>query len=157
MLSDFDWEDLGINWNEYHPNARQLLDDPFYWDCVNEWAPHGNDEGADVLELLKEWHGVSPDEFFAKLKESWQMNLDGDPQWAQDYRFVIIGMAFGYIKLEGSCPKSLQEQALAVIALEKQLIETNETYLNENERQERLAVLDLFSFKLLEIASKNDT
>lgn len=81
--------------------------------------PHGNDEGADVLELLKEWHGVSPDEFFANLKESWQMDLDGDPQWAQDYRFVIIGMAFAYIKLEGSCPGSLQEQALALIDLEK--------------------------------------
>jgi hypothetical protein len=38
------WEDLHIDWSEYHPQARETLDDLFYWDCVNEYAPHGNDE-----------------------------------------------------------------------------------------------------------------
>jgi hypothetical protein len=49
------WERLGIDWSRYHASARELLDDPFYWDSADEYAPHGNDTGADLLEAFREW------------------------------------------------------------------------------------------------------
>ena len=38
-------------WNEpshRHPRANELMQDPMFWDCVNELAPFGSDEGADA-------------------------------------------------------------------------------------------------------------
>ncbi len=28
-----------------HARARELMLEPFFWDCTNEWAPFGSDEG----------------------------------------------------------------------------------------------------------------
>ena len=35
------WERLGIDWRDYHPDARHVLDDPFFWEQANDFAPHG--------------------------------------------------------------------------------------------------------------------
>lgn len=48
------WELLGIDWEDYHPSARQVLDDPFYWELANDLAPNGNDTGADLLHDVRE-------------------------------------------------------------------------------------------------------
>ena len=40
------WERLEIDWRDLQPDARKILDDPFFWECTNDFAPHGNDTGA---------------------------------------------------------------------------------------------------------------
>jgi uncharacterized protein YfeS len=50
-------------WNEpsrRHPRARQLVDDEALWDCANELAPFGSDEGADAYAEYRRWRSENP-------------------------------------------------------------------------------------------------
>ncbi len=50
-------------WNDpeqRHPRARELLADEL-WDCVDEDAPFGSDEGADAYAEYRAWRGQNPD------------------------------------------------------------------------------------------------
>jgi uncharacterized protein YfeS len=38
-----------------HPRARQLMKEEFLWDCVDEEAPFGSDEGADAYYEFRDW------------------------------------------------------------------------------------------------------
>jgi uncharacterized protein YfeS len=38
-----------------HPRARELMTEEFLWDCVDEEAPFGSDEGADAYYGFREW------------------------------------------------------------------------------------------------------
>ena len=49
------WEQLEIDWAEYHPAARELLNDPFFWREADDYAPHGNDTGADLMSDFRAW------------------------------------------------------------------------------------------------------
>jgi len=50
-----EWDRLEVDLRDFHPDARRLLDSPYFWSCVDEFAPHGNDAGADLLDLLQRW------------------------------------------------------------------------------------------------------
>ena len=50
-------------WNEAshrHPRAQQLMA-PELWDCVDEDAPFGSDEGADAYASYREWRAENPE------------------------------------------------------------------------------------------------
>jgi uncharacterized protein YfeS len=50
-------------WNEEshrHPRAAQLMQDKVFWDCVNELAPFGSDEGADAYVEYRSWRAENP-------------------------------------------------------------------------------------------------
>jgi uncharacterized protein YfeS len=52
---DFDDHDP---WNEpshRHPRAGELMREEVLWDCVNELAPFGSDEGADAYVEYRNW------------------------------------------------------------------------------------------------------
>lgn len=34
-----EWEKLGIDWEDYHPKCRVILDDAFFWDCTDDFSP----------------------------------------------------------------------------------------------------------------------
>ncbi|MBK9967342.1 MAG: hypothetical protein IPP07_21685 [Holophagales bacterium] len=55
------WERLDIDWSEYHPEARTLLNDPFFWEEADDNAPHGNDTGADLLHDFRRWRRTHRD------------------------------------------------------------------------------------------------
>jgi uncharacterized protein YfeS len=38
-----------------HPRARQLMTEDFFWDCVDEEAPFGSDEGATAYDEFRHW------------------------------------------------------------------------------------------------------
>lgn len=45
-------------WNEpshRHPRANDIMTDERLWDCVNELAPFGSDEGADAYVEYRRW------------------------------------------------------------------------------------------------------
>jgi uncharacterized protein YfeS len=58
-----------------HPRARELMREPFFWDCVDERAPFGSDEGSDAYYEWREWRQEDPS---ASLSECFRWILDGD-------------------------------------------------------------------------------
>ena len=131
------WDKLDIDWTQYHPAARELLDDPFFWDSVDEFAPHGNDTGADLLEAFRQWrHGhasVPASRFLPLMLKRWNyasgvaLFLDKPmSQWDDEDELVLevideanIAIAFAQLKIEGRCDEDLREAAL--LSIERQL------------------------------------
>ena len=50
----------GIDEEKAHPRARQLLPDAFFWDCTDELAPFGSDEGDTALREFRTWRRANP-------------------------------------------------------------------------------------------------
>ncbi len=38
-----------------HPRARQLMTEEFFWDCTDEEAPFGSDEGDTAYDEFRSW------------------------------------------------------------------------------------------------------
>jgi len=60
-----------------HPRARELMVEPFFWDCVDERAPFGSDEGSDAYYEWRNWREENPS---ASLRDclSWILNGELD-------------------------------------------------------------------------------
>jgi uncharacterized protein YfeS len=43
-----------------HPRARELLVEEFFWDCADEVAPFGSDEGHDAYFEFRRWRREHP-------------------------------------------------------------------------------------------------
>jgi len=43
-----------------HPRARELMVEEFFWDCVDELAPFGSDEGWDAYYEWRDWRQRNP-------------------------------------------------------------------------------------------------
>lgn len=52
--------DYGIDKKNAHPRALELISDNFFWDCADELAPFGSDEGDTALEEYREWRNENP-------------------------------------------------------------------------------------------------
>ena len=52
----FDDEEVGIDRKTSHPNFIKAFTDEFYYDCTDEEAPFGNDNGADTLYELEDYY-----------------------------------------------------------------------------------------------------
>jgi len=50
----FDNEEIGLHTKTSHPNFVKHFTDDFYYDCGEEEAPFGSDEGSDTLAELTE-------------------------------------------------------------------------------------------------------
>lgn len=108
------WEKLGIDFRDFHPRSREILDDPFFWDCVDDFSPHGNDTGADLLEDYRSWLQKDPDgdplHFLDRLLESW--GLEGDALVSDQ---AAIALAFAELKIRGSSSTPVIRKALNAI------------------------------------------
>jgi uncharacterized protein YfeS len=122
------WARLDINWKTFHRDARKLLPDPWFWDQVDEFAPHGNDSGADVLPWLRRRKKGA--DFTPTLYDRLIADFDYDPavdpdsledHQQQDYFDLVVGIAFAHLKLQGFCPLWLREKALATMSIEAKL------------------------------------
>jgi len=74
-------EQYGIDKERGHPRAVKLIPDEFFWDCADELAPFGSDEGDTALEEFREWRKKNPkssvDECITWVIESvGEMNAD---------------------------------------------------------------------------------
>lgn len=142
------WEKLAVDWDDFHPEARAILDDPFFWDCTNDFSPNGNDTGADLLESYRDWlkgHSSGrPIRFLESLARQWGyenlQEMDGDVS-----NEAGVGLAFADIKLRGTCDEQARE--LAMECLERQR-EQAEAALAWPHREERLTSLKKIELKL---------
>lgn len=57
-----------------HPRARNLMQEEFFWDCTNEDAPFGSDEGWTAYYEWRQWREDNPS---SPLTECFSWFLDG--------------------------------------------------------------------------------
>ena len=132
----FDDEEYGPHRKTSHPHFVQYLTDGFYYDCGNEEAPFGSDEGSDSLyELAQAFRkNLELDTLLFPEKlicEYWDMDylppqIDQTAesiaelckqQETEVYQSdkVIIATAFGSIKITGRLKLELQQLTLLAI------------------------------------------
>lgn len=159
------WERLGIEWSDYHPKAREILNDPFFWDSMDDYAPHGNDTGADLLHDFLLWRKthltVDVAHFLQRLLEEWGFNkrrlarlrkpvstwTEADEIMLCLYDEATVAAAFAQLKLEAKCDAKVREAALASIA--RQLDPTVATHFGWSIPEERIQRLELIRRILL--------
>ncbi|MRG47650.1 MolR family transcriptional regulator [Chitinophaga sp. SYP-B3965] len=146
-----------------HPAFVRIIKEDFYYDCMDEFSPFGNDDGADTLFNLQDWyeeHGnlQDPEKFLKDLIEG-ALGMDTQHLRLTDrnqiikihgnevFLFntidnVIIATAFGQYKIEGRLDASLRE--LAQIALERQKVITQYQIDNDELSLEQGGVDPLF-------------
>jgi uncharacterized protein YfeS len=126
------WELLEIDWRHYHPKAREVLDDPFFWECADDLAPNGNDTGADLLEDYRKWdkrnHARSPLDFLDWLMAKWGVEpIDWNVTDEETVHRLnksdstslglcnetSIALAFAVVKMRAKCPSDVIRMALA--------------------------------------------
>lgn len=165
-----EWDLLEIDWEVYHPNAPQILDDAFYWRLSDDFAPHGNDTGADLLELFTRWNRThrktSPLKFLEDLLSGWGIQLNPwnatDPeevrQIAQQDPIELglcdetaVALAFAVVKLRGVCPSDVAE--LALKALHRMKLDFLVDKLSPEVRAERIATIEKMRAKLASLGS----
>lgn len=129
------WELLEIDWSEFHSKAREILDDPFYWECSDDLAPNGNDTGADLLEDFKDWdkrnRAKPPMQFFERLLKRWGMEpmewnitdettvlkLEEDDSVSLGLcNEAAVALAFAVLKRRAKCPPEIIRMGLAALA-----------------------------------------
>ncbi|MBV1909355.1 MAG: hypothetical protein KUG78_08530 [Kangiellaceae bacterium] len=152
-----EWEKLGVDWIDYHPQAREILDSPFYWNCADDFSPNGNDTGADVLGFYEEWRpknkkrsGIS---FFDNLMSDWKVSLppdESDDYARQTYEDSILGLAFAQLKIDGTCEQKIGCLAVnAIDGIKKRMTELHQDW---DLFEERMKTLEIMNQKLNESA-----
>jgi len=144
------WERLGLDWRDFHPDARSILDDPFFWEITNDFAPNGNDTGADVLADYRKWLCGNPlgdpMVFFQKQIQRWgypplpESELD-QTVWDE----AAVALAFAEFKLRADCRPSVA--ALARVAIQRQRDQALKA-VEWPHREDRLKSLTLLEGKL---------
>ena len=139
-----DDEETGLSRETSHPNFTEHFSEEFYYDCVDDESPFGNDNGADTLYELEDlfksgdyegkilglpkkivsvvwdFHYLEPDNFskkkLADLIEEDEFSLIATDQ-------VIIAVALGEIKITGKIEPKLKELALKAMKRQKIVFE----------------------------------
>ena len=139
-----DDEETGLSRETSHPNFVEHFTEEFYYDCADDEAPFGNDNGADTLYELEDlfksgdykgkvlslpkkivsdiwdFHYLKPDNFskkkIAELIEKDEYSLIATDQ-------VIIAVALGEIKITGKIEPELKELALNAMKRQKIVFE----------------------------------
>jgi uncharacterized protein YfeS len=122
------WEQLDVRWEDWHPVARQRLDDRLFWEQEAAAAPHGNDTGADLLRAYRRRRSRAAGgaAFLDRLLRRWQIPTDwrvrppeqwtaDDETWIVTWDEAAIALAFAQIKLEGDCEADVRALALEAI------------------------------------------
>lgn len=127
------WERIGIDWHDFHPDSRKLLDEEFFWSQTNDFSPHGNDTGADLLAGFMSWRpthrSLPATAYLTTLLGQWGMaemiaraqdrgvdDLDRNDELAiTTFDEAAIALAFAQVKVEAACDNDVRQLALAAI------------------------------------------
>lgn len=55
-----DEETYGIDIDNAHKRAVELIPEEFFWSCIDELAPFGSDEGDMALSEFRDWRKANP-------------------------------------------------------------------------------------------------
>lgn len=59
-VSELEDDTYGVNKEHAHQRALELVPEDFFWDCGDELAPFGSDEGDTALSEFREWRVENP-------------------------------------------------------------------------------------------------
>ncbi|MET4105401.1 hypothetical protein [Hymenobacter sp. UYP22] len=142
----FDDEEEGLAMQTSHPDFTAVVKEEFYFDCVDDFSPFGNDDGADALLSLTEWYQETRgrnkivnwlfrtiDEYGFAYQSKWASSLTGaeelqkleeeDPSFIGCMDRTIIGVGFGQCKITGSINAELKQLVKTAIARQKMIHE----------------------------------
>jgi uncharacterized protein YfeS len=54
-------ENYGIDIDNAHKRAIELIPEDFFWSCIDELAPFGSDEGDTALAEFRDWRKENPE------------------------------------------------------------------------------------------------
>lgn len=152
------WQKLNIDFTNFHPDARKILDDPLYWDVSNRFTPNGTFLGRHMLEEYRGWRKGHPEglavDFFNQQMQVWQL-YPGTETYENFPEFVDqagIGIAFAQIKIEGRCEPQILTIALNSLA-EQRLMGLSAKDIWKY-KLEFLKLVDRVEKKLLEIQNQ---
>jgi hypothetical protein len=113
------WDVVDVDWTLFAPQARTLLDDPFFWDPADDDAPHGSDTGADVLTDLMERPHHDARTFLEQQARDWGFEslVDLAQHDPHEHDTLVVATAFAQLKLTAQISSSLRD--LAVRALQR--------------------------------------
>ncbi len=139
------WEKLGIDWEDFHPDARGLLDDPFFWDRSHDFAPNGNNTGADLLSDYRDWikrnEDGQPMKFIECLARRWgYANFAGMDQDISDESAVAL--AFADLKLRAMCDPEARNLALKAIGRQRSQALDSVGWAHRDEKLNKLELLE---------------
>lgn len=101
-----------IDMDGFHPDARKILDHPSDWSQSDDFSPHGNDLGADILGTWSRLKTKS----IPEIARYFEIDLASDDAEASMARIQISqALAFGHIKKSGTCPKGVALLALQIL------------------------------------------
>jgi len=148
-----EWEKLGIDWIDFHPKAREILDSSFFWNCTDDFSPNGNDTGADVLSFYQDWRkknrkkaGIT---FFNSLMKEWDVRLppnENDDFSRETYEQSIVGLAFAQLKVDSVC--DLDINGLALESIDNARNRITEQHRDWDLYDERIRTFQLIENKL---------
>ena len=128
----FDDAEIGLHPKTSHPNFVRHFTDEFYYDCSDEEAPFGSDEGSDTLahieEYLRKNNARIFDDFPQFIVETlWGMSyipadnldpkavkalLEKDEMNTTQSDMVTYAVAFAAIKINGRISPALKQRGL---------------------------------------------
>lgn len=151
-----------------HPRAVALMQEDWLWEPAYEFSPLGNDAGADVLMLFRDWriqNKISePAQFIDVLEERWEAAFKQQKdeldyakikaRYKTDILYTeideaLIGLAFAQLVLEGKISAKVSAYAQKAVTRQKLLTENNDYGYSTEVRKERLSVLQTISEILL--------
>jgi uncharacterized protein YfeS len=135
------WEKLDIDWGSFHPRAREILDDPFFWDDADGLSPNGSDTGADLLGAYRRWRkdclDTDPLHFFRHLCVTWGYE-DAESMDDEMRHDAIVGLAFAEFKLRGACDEHVLTLAMDSIRRQRVRAESSAIWPHRAELLEAL-------------------
>lgn len=138
-------EALGIEWAEYHPKARQVLPDPFFWDQSNYFAPHGNDTGADLIADFRKWRKknrrTEPESFLQAILSAWDLSSWQADQAAETKFQAEVALAFACLKIDGECLPGVAGKARQALVERIDWAKGQDTWEHRDEALDRYGVL----------------
>jgi len=118
-------DDLEIDWGQYHPSARMVLNSPLFWSEGDDDSPHGNDTGSDLLAAFKRWNKKNPTSSYSgyvdRLLSRWGLSPEkatgklDDEQLSWLRQEADIALAFAVLKLRGKCQEGELRTAISAI------------------------------------------
>lgn len=117
-----EWDALGLDWEDYHAAARDVVADHRLWNQGHDFAPNGNDNGADIIHSFRSeksrWARGGGKAFYRNLARDWGFDPEAIPDDSIGYRTKresIIGLAFAFLKLFAYCPDWLADETIRTI------------------------------------------
>jgi uncharacterized protein YfeS len=160
----YDDPEVGLDPATCHPHFNELMQEDFYFDCVDELAPFGNDDGAATLSKLEDWYRKRKGkadivEFMFNLIDGFGfkyacdgcvqlLDMDEINQLMDEDEFFIdcmdqavIATVLGQLKIEGKIDPRLKELGFITIERQKLITQQYNTSNLPNSWLERLEVM----------------